>query len=384
MPDQEPKDTVHISAPGIMYAFWSFVLGVGCLMLSEMLDAQWVIMDLFFLGMAVCFFVETVFLLFLEPEVEIGPNHVTRTSRRPSIWRQNSHLFMVPHQEETQQLTIDHCTRFVLDYTRVPFPLPIPGLTHRSLSVYRWMIVLETDVGTSMLIAVEGSPFTLTDFGQKLQQRTGLPFHTPWDKREEKEFDSLDEKAIRNELFHDTTWKKEELPVPMTGRDHARFIELGPNPKGLTKVVGVTGYMILLLLFSGIVLAGFMMATRSGDLGFGLLSMVIGVLLSAISVAGLLQFLKPYRFSLKIQRDALQLRFRFGASDKVNLTDVIRVRANEIESEVSEKFGMGKCAPCFDIYTRNDWIHIPELTRTEFFFLKHLFAGNLHEHITPV
>lgn len=369
-----------ISVPGLMYAFWCFVLGIGFLLLSEFLKphSDFVQMLVILTGFSFC--AETVLLLFFAPVVKIQNGKVICEGWRPSIWLSSSHIFMMPYtSKRVEEFPLESFENIQLDYTRVPVPLPIPFLKEYMFSVYRWMVALETAEGESVLLAVAGSADALEIFLQKLEEKTGLPVVTPRKHGQSDNDLEWNEDQFRKKLFERENWQEGES-IPVSSGEGNLSIFFGVNARDSNRWIKIIGYVFVMLMFGIMTMAGFLSASRSTDVLPGLIGMVSGVFGLGICFFGLRRLLKPYHTVLNVDKNSMVMDYGTGFSDQMLLKDIVAVSGSQTNTVIAETYGLGKEVPCIDIFSTRGWLHVPSLTENEFMFLKELLSEKNHEN----
>ncbi len=354
---------IPFGAPGFMYAFFSFLFSAGLTWLSDYTARIHDVLPLLCLIPAAMFFVESILLLFFEPSLTLNEEGVRYRRSKQSVWAAPIRLFKWSFDRTDETFSLSSCERLELDFTTVPFPLPVYPFTRPFFRITRWMLTLKTRDGHYYLMDVGPSPAAFREVIQKAREYTELPLHTPWSDPEEASepdhwcwFPSR-ASGVTFEQFL-TSLRRSNLNVRET-EDGALELPVRNRLTWLAFGGGSTLAMIGLLVSVAAIFAGL----RSGSgtpsgLFFGLLWMLSGTLLGVFSLLLLAERISPFRSRLKFTRRGMQTIHPLRRSSLIRYEDLIALRGVGTSTGPSSVFGLGKPVPCLELHSESDWFFL--------------------------
>ncbi len=366
----EEATGLPFGAPGFMYALFSLFCSGALTWISGYVGQVHVVLPLLCLTLAIMLFVEAVLLLFFEPTVTLGEDRIRYRANRPSIWSAPPRLFRWNFSGTDEEIPLSSFEQLELDYTTVPFPLPIFPFTTSFFRITRWMLTLRRDNGEYYLMAVGPAPASFRELIEQANDHTDLPLSVPW-KRVGKSKTGRNEETIPENW----TWS----PVDPSNFSTTRFLralrhsdlpfrdtEEGPlelpirNPSNLLFRTFGGGLASLGLLFATVMIfVGLRFNTDSpGGLFQGLFWMVIGLVLGGIGFLILAEQISPFQSRLIIHEGGIQAVYPLRRSSFIRFQDLIAVRGVGERSGPSTAYGLGKPVPCLEFYSASNWFYI--------------------------
>lgn len=367
-PVDEPSKR-PFGAPGFMYAFFTTLVAAGLALVANYAPSVPYGLQVVLLFVAAGFFLESLALIFFEPSLMIGNGMVHYRADKPSIWRNPPRLFRWTGRRADEEIPLSSFEEVELDYTRVPFPLPVFPFTCSFFQINRWILTLRRSDGTYYLLEVGPDPVSFRDVAHRVSEYTELPLHLPWLSGHERDQSgvqkwiapdegSIDGNQLRNRLT------SSELPVREEG-GRVKF-----SVKNRMSALGRGGGLIVLLvfLFAGTlaVFAGFQYDPHSpAGLFFTVIWMVGGVMTGVLGLFLSAHCLSAVQSSLCLDDSGVKVVHPLGESSYLRYEEIRAVRGVFSTEGSCSQFGLGKPTPCLEIYADRAWLYISLHDRTD-------------------
>lgn len=349
-------------APVTLSVVLSGLLATGVVVAAYALGGLSYLLDVVLLFVAAGCYFESLALIFFEPSVMLGDDLVHYRARKPSVWTCPPRMFRWSGGTVDEELSFSSFTGIELDYTRVPFPLPVYPFTRPVFHITRWVLTMKRDDGTYYLLEVGPTPEAFREVSKKVSEFTELPLRAPW-------FD-----GFRDDDSDNWVWFPDDGRTP-----DARTVLDALRSTGLPFDEGESGLAFPVenrmstfgrsagLLAAGCCLIAGMMSVFAGfqydpNVPSGLLkgiawmlSGAFGGLMGILLLAG---YVTPVRSRLCFDGDGVQVIHPVGQSSYIRYEDLIAIRGvHQNEGSVLE-YGLGKPVPCLEVYGEQDWFYI--------------------------
>jgi hypothetical protein len=355
-------------APGLMYAFYSFVLATGLALVANYVGTIPYLLRVVLLLIAGGCVLESLALMFFEPSVMLGEDSVHYRAQKPSVWQAPPRMFRWKGEYVDEERSLSSFKGVELDYTRVPFPLPVFPFTMPFFYITRWVLTLKREDGSYCLLEVGPTPESFREVAQKVSEYTELPLRAPW-------FDGFQEEDNGSWLWaagNDGVVDGSEVNRLLQQTDLAfskqgNVLEFPVENRLSTFWRGSGLVMAGVCLFAGVVtvFAGFQYdpGTPMG-LVLSVFFMLSGVCSATLGLLLLADSVSTVRSTLCFDREGIQVVHPVGQSTFIRYEDLVAVRGVKRNQGSSEMYGLGKPVPCLEVYGEQDWffisVHDPE------------------------
>ncbi len=355
-PDKRP-----FGAPGFMYALFSFLLATGLALVANYVEVVPYPLQLVLLLIAGGCVLESLALIFFEPSVMLGEDGVRYRAQKPSIWKRPPQMFRWSGNSVDEEIAFSAFKGVELDYTRVPFPLPVFPFTMPFFHITRWMLTIKQEDGTYFLLEVGPSPASFREVAQKVSEYTELPLRAPWfDGFQEEDTGSWlwtagDEKVDGGEVTH----VLQQTSLRCKRREQALEFPIENRLSRFWQGAGVVMAAVCVVAGMISVLAGFQYdpGTPMG-LVMGVFFMLCGVLAATLAILLLAESVSSLRAKLCFHPDGIQVVYPVRQSTFIPYEDLVAVRGVTRNTGSSQTFGLGKPVPCLEVYGKEEWFFV--------------------------
>jgi len=358
------SEGIPFGAPGFMYAFFSLVASAGFTWISDYAGQVHHLLSLVCVIAAGGLLIEALLLLFFEPTLTLNEDGIRYRADKPSIWAAPPRLFRWRRINQDEQIPMTSLQHLELDFTTVPFPLPVFPFTQPFFRITRWMLTLKTSDGDYLLLDLGPSPNAFRDVLDRIREYTDLPLRTPWTR----DASSGSFGTSWSRVFPGSTdlnadafllsLQQSDLDV----RESADGALEVPIRNRLTWGVRSAGGMIglLLLVCAGVLI--FSGLQTSSDVASGLFTgifrMVTGFLLGGFALLIFAEQISPFHTTLRFSQEGIQTVHPLRESPLIRYEELKGIRGVDEIAGSSTCFGQGKPTPCLEIYSSSDWLYL--------------------------
>lgn len=333
----------YLSAPPFMYTFFLFLVLVLVVVVTDAyLDVRG--MAIASRCIAIVLLGEALNLLFLEPTVELFRDRLEFESLRTSVWCRPPGLFRWDFHRTEKTLEMEEVEAIEVNFTRVPFPLPIWPLSEGLSFLYRWMVCIRGEEGEYFLCGLGSRPENIADLARRAGEYTGLSVDRPWKQEEHPDANESAYYFSGEETF-DGPGEEKTVPLGRTWSPGRRLLS------GVASLVCFFGTVFL--VFSGLE-GDWTSVSLIGNIGF----MILGGALLWPAIVLAVGTLADTRKKLRLGPDHLHMESFFGRSREIPLDDLKAIVAVREEEGLSTEFGSGKPVPLLEIYAENEWLPV--------------------------